>query len=91
MLIKQNECISRNYIFYPYCDTINVVSSFTWTHYGVDAEGSSQIILPTQNLERACQSDKESEAVLKYLQYDYMYRASEGSKIEVFKNAYGNV
>ena len=35
----------------------------------LDAEGSSQIILPMPNLERAYKSDKESEAVLRCLQY----------------------
>ena len=39
------------------------------TCYPVDAEGSLQIILPTQNLDRTCKSDKESEAVLKFLRY----------------------
>ena len=36
----------------------------------LDAVGSSQIFFPTQNLERAYQVDKESKAVLSYLQYD---------------------
>ena len=36
----------------------------------LDAVGSSQIFFPTQNLERAYQVDKESEAVLQYFQYD---------------------
>ena len=34
------------------------------TLYILDAEGSSQIILPTQHLERTCYFDKESETVL---------------------------
>ena len=38
--------------------------------YVIDAVGSSQIFFPTQNLERAYQVDKESEAVLSYFQYD---------------------
>ena len=32
--------------------------------------GLSQIFFPTQNLERPYQVDKESKAVLSYLQYD---------------------
>ena len=37
--------------------------------YILHAVGSCQIILPVPNLERAYQSDKGSEAVLKCLQY----------------------
>ena len=36
----------------------------------IDAVGSWQIILPMPNLERAYSSDKESEAVLRCLQYE---------------------
>ena len=36
----------------------------------IDAVGSSQIILPMPNLERTYLSDKESEAVLRCLQYE---------------------
>ena len=42
----------------------------TFYLYWVDAEGSLQIILPLPNLERAYQSDKESEAILLCLQYE---------------------
>ena len=36
----------------------------------LDAVGSSQIFFPTQNLERAYKVDKESKAVLSYIQYN---------------------
>ena len=42
----------------------------TFSLYWVDAEGSLQIILPLPNLERAYQSDKESEGILRCLQYE---------------------
>ena len=40
------------------------------SHCILDAEGSSQIILPTQNLERAYYFDKESEVDLSCLRYE---------------------
>ena len=36
----------------------------------LDAEGLLQMILPTQNLERAYNFDKESEVILKCLRYE---------------------
>ena len=53
--------------------------------YIIDAVGSSQIFFPTQNLERAYQVDKESEAVLSYFQYDKCAGPQKLSKLSFSK------
>ena len=50
-----------------YFHTLEALNKITLIHYVLDAVGSWQIILPMPNLERT--SDKESEAVLRCLQY----------------------
>ena len=49
--------------------------------YILHAVGSCQIILPVPNLERAYQSDKGSEAVLKCLQYERCAGPQKVSKL----------
>ena len=51
----------------------------------LDVVGSSQIFIPTQNLERAYQVDKESKAVLRYFQYDQCAGPQKLSKLSFSK------
>ena len=53
--------------------------------YILDAVGLSQIFFPTQNLARTYKVDKESEAVLRYFQYDQCAGPQKLSKVSFSK------
>ena len=61
---------------------VDIVNTTSFISYILDAVGSWQIILPMPNLERPYYSDKESEAVLKCLQYK---RCAGPQKVSKFR------